>query len=245
MGNSLFRKLFGGVLLAEAGEGEVAGGAGTESAVGGEQQQAAATGTESGKDTDLGAGESDDKGTGTEKTEAELAAEKEAAEKAEKEKKPEQGAPEKYEFTAAEGQTLDADALAVFEPLAKELGLSQENAQKVVDAYASKILPQIQQQQLANWQKTVEGWAETVKADKEIGGDKLTANIGKAQQAMMQFGGDELKQALEETGLGNHPALVKAFVKIGHAMSEDKMLGGGSDGEQLSAAQVLYGNGKK
>ncbi|TAI99813.1 peptidase [Pectobacterium versatile] len=177
---------------------------------------------------------------GAEKTEAEVAAEKEAADKAAKENK-EQGAPEKYEFTAAEGQTLDAEALAVFEPLARELGLTNEQGQKFVDAYASKILPQIQQQQLANWQKTVEDWAETVKADKEIGGDKLTANLGKAQQAVMQFGGEDLKQALQETGLGNHPALVKAFVKIGHAMSEDKMLGGGSNGEQLSAAQVLYG----
>ncbi|GKX40041.1 peptidase [Pectobacterium carotovorum subsp. carotovorum] len=177
---------------------------------------------------------------GAEKTEAEVAAEKEAAEKAAKENK-EQGAPEKYEFKAAEGQTLDAEALAVFEPLARELGLTNEQGQKFVDAYASKILPQIQKQQMDTWQKTVEGWAETVKADKEIGGDKLTANLGKAQQAVMQFGGEDLKQALQETGLGNHPALVKAFVKIGHAMSEDKMLGGGSNGEQLSAAQVLYG----
>ncbi|MEQ9887617.1 peptidase [Pectobacterium zantedeschiae] len=241
MGNSLFRKLFGIVLMAEAGEGEGAGGGGAESAAGGEQQQAAATGTETGKGTEAGQGEGGNKGTGTEKTEAELAAEKEAAEKAEKEKKQGEGAPEKYEFKATEGQDLDADALAAFEPLARELGLTNEQGQKFVDAYASKILPHIQKQQVEAWQKVTDGWAETVKADKEIGGDKLTANIGKAQQAMMQFGGDELKQALEETGLGNHPALVKAFVKIGHAMSEDKMLAGGSDGEQLSAAQVLYG----
>ena len=48
----------------------------------------------------------------------------------------------KYEFTPPEGGELDANALAVFEPIAKELGLSQEQAQKLVDIY-----PQIQQQQ--------------------------------------------------------------------------------------------------
>ncbi|WP_225182159.1 peptidase [Pectobacterium aroidearum] len=232
MGNSLFRKLFGGVLQEEAPADGAAGGGGTPS-------DAPATPPADDKPADAQADKPTDAPKDDDKPKDPPKDEDKKPDKQE-EKKPE-GAPEKYEFKAAEGQTLDADALAVFEPLAKELGLSQENAQKVVDAYASKILPQIQQQQLANWQKTVEGWAETVKADKEIGGDKLTANIGKAQQAMMQFGGDELKQALEETGLGNHPALVKAFVKIGHAMSEDKMLGGGSDGEQLSAAQVLYG----
>jgi hypothetical protein len=37
----------------------------------------------------------------------------------------------------------------------------------------------------------------------------------------VEFGGDELKQVLNESGLGNHPALFKAFAKIGKAMSED------------------------
>jgi hypothetical protein len=45
---------------------------------------------------------------------------------------------------------------------------------------------------------------------------------------------------LNTTGLGNHPDLVKTFVKIGKAMSEDGMVDGSNQG-QLSAAKVLYG----
>lgn len=155
-----------------------------------------------------------------------------------KEQKPE-GAPEKYEFKPAEGQELDTAALEQFEPIARELNLTNEQAQKLVDAYP-KILAGVQQRQAEAWQKQTEGWAETVKADKEIGGDKLTSNLSAAQRALAQFGTPELKEYLEGTGLGNHPELVKAFVKVGKAMSEDGVVTGKESG-QRSAAEVLYG----
>lgn len=171
-----------------------------------------------------------------EKTAEELAAEKaekDAADKAEKDKKP--AAPEKYEFAAPEGQELDANALSVFEPIAKELGLTQEQAQKLVDIY-----PQIQQQQAEAWSKQGEEWREQVKSDKEIGGDKYTANVGNAQKALDQFGSPALREYLETTLLGNHPELVRFFAKVGKAVSEDTMVMP-NNGGQLSTADLLYG----
>ncbi|WP_440493128.1 peptidase [Serratia sarumanii] len=171
-----------------------------------------------------------------EKTAEELAAEKaekDAADKAEKDKKP--AAPEKYEFAAPEGQELDANALSVFEPIAKELGLTQEQAQKLVDIY-----PQIQKQQAEAWSKQGEEWREQVKSDKEIGGDKYTANVGNAQKALDQFGSPALREYLETTLLGNHPELVRFFAKVGKAVSEDTMVMP-NNGGQLSTADLLYG----
>ncbi|ENE0626758.1 peptidase [Klebsiella pneumoniae] len=158
--------------------------------------------------------------------------------KTEKEQKQE-GAPEKYEFTAAEGVDLDTEALKDFEPVARELNLTNEQAQKLVDAYP-KIMAGVQQRQADAWQAQTEEWAATVKADKEIGGDKLTANLGVAQRALDTFGTPELKEYLNGTGLGNHPELVKAFIKVGKAMSEDGMVTGKESGHR-SAAEVLYG----
>ncbi|EPM8368375.1 peptidase [Enterobacter hormaechei] len=151
-----------------------------------------------------------------------------------------EGAPEKYEFKPVEGQELDTAALEQFEPIARELNLTNEQAQKMVDLYGTKIMPMVQQQQAEAWQKTTEQWAADVKADKEIGGDKLTTNLSAAQRALDLFGTPELKEYLEVTGLGNHPDLVKTFVKIGKAMSEDGMVDGSNQG-QRSAAEVLYG----
>lgn len=153
-----------------------------------------------------------------------------------KEQKPE-GAPEKYEFKAGEGVELDTEALKDFEPVARELNLTNEQAQKLVDAYP-KILAGVQQRQAEAWQSQTEQWAADVKADKEIGGDRLTANLSAAQRALEQFGDPELKEYLDSTGLGNHPALVKAFIKVGKAMSEDKVVTGGheSGGSDLISA---------
>ncbi|WP_154058962.1 peptidase, partial [Pseudescherichia vulneris] len=160
-------------------------------------------------------------------------------EKKQEEKKPE-GAPEKYEFKTTEGQELDTAALEQFEPIARELNLTNEQAQKMVDLYGTQILPMVQKQQAEAWQKTTEQWAADVKADKEIGGDKLTANIGVAQRALETFGTPDLKEYLNASGLGNHPELIKVFVKVGKAMSEDGMVTGKESG-QRTAAEVLYG----
>lgn len=146
-------------------------------------------------------------------------------------------APEKYEFKTAEGQELDAEAVKAFEPIAKELNLSNEQAQKLVDVYGSKIMPKLVEQQAAQWQQQIEQWAEQVRADKDLGSD---ASIGAAQKAMDKFGSPELKQYLNETGLGNHPELVRIFANIGKAMSEDGLVTGNSGGAK-SAADVLFG----
>ncbi|EJD6581915.1 peptidase [Providencia rettgeri] len=156
-------------------------------------------------------------------------------------KKPVSTAPEKYEFTAGEGQELDKEAVAAFEPIARELGLSNEQAQKIVDVYGSTIIPQLVKQQANEWQKQITGWAETVKADKDgLGSDE---SIGNAQKALDQFGSPELKSYLVETGLGNHPELVRVFSKIGKAMSEDGFVSGSSENAR-SAADVLFGDSK-
>lgn len=179
-----------------------------------------------------GAKPAEDKPADGQKQEGDKPAEKKESDKPE-------GAPEKYEFQAAEGVELDTEALKEFEPVAREMNLTNEQAQKLVDVYP-KILAGVQQRQAEAWQQTTEQWAADVKEDKEIGGDKLLSNLSAAQRALDQFGTPELKEYLNTTGLGNHPDLVKTFVKIGKAMSEDGMVTGGNDG-QRSAAEVLYG----
>jgi len=211
----------------EGGDGGGAAPAATDAPAGGAASDDAASG-------DKPAGEEK---PATEKTAEELAAEKaekDLADKAEKDKKP--VAPEKYEFAAPEGQALDANALAVFEPIAKELGLTQEQAQKLVDIY-----PQIQQQQAEAWSKQIADWGEQVKADKEIGGDKFNASVGLAQRALDQFGNPELREYLNASGLGNHPALVRFCARVGKSMAEDSFVMP-NQGGQRSAADILYGN---
>ena len=163
----------------------------------------------------------------------------EAAAKAAEEAAKAAGAPEKYEpFTAPEGTALDAAVMTEFETAARELNLPQGAAQKLID----KMAPVMAKQQTAQLEQLRTDWAAASTADKEFGGDKLTENLGFARKAMDTFGTPELKTMLNETGLGNHPDVVRFMVRAGKAISEDRIVTGGAPASaNRSAAEVLYG----
>jgi len=154
------------------------------------------------------------------------------------EEKGKEGPPEKYEFTAPKGITLDPAALEAFEPLAKELGLSQEAAQKVVNLQASLVKAQADAAL-----KQQADWIQAVKADKEIGGQNFATALRHANTALNKFGGEPLVAALQQLGIANHPELVRAFARVGKDMGEDTVhQPGSSPGGPRDLAKILYPN---
>jgi hypothetical protein len=137
----------------------------------------------------------------------------------------EPAAPESYDLKMPEGVELDQAAAAEFTEIAKELKLDQAAAQKLADVGAKMV-----QRQVEAHAKLVESWAEQVKTDNEIGGDKLAENLGVARKALEAFGTPELRDVLNATGLGNHPEVIRAFYKVGKAISEDRFVGGAPKG---------------
>ena len=124
--------------------------------------------------------------------------------------------PEKYEFKLPEGIQVDTEALTAFEPIAKELGLSQEAAQKLVDLQVAAAARSVEAQKAQAAQ-----WFNDVKADKDLGGQNFTTTAKNTVAAMDRFGDQALKDLLNTTGLGNHPAFVRWASKVGAAMAED------------------------
>ena len=198
------------------------------------EQETGAQETEETTTGQAGEGENGDKGEGTGEEGSD------AGEKGEGEDKPE--VPEKYEWNKPEGfeGELDEAALESFEPLAKELGLTQEQADKLVGIHAES-LQKAHQQAAEQHSRQMEAWTKELRNDPEFGGAAFDGNIKSAQKAVEQFGSEGLKEALEETGLGNHPALVRTFAMIGKAISEDGFVSGGKSGGARSAADIFYG----
>lgn len=58
--------------------------------------------------------------------------------------------PEKYELTAPEGTELDSKAVELFEPVARELGLSNDRAQKLAGLWP-QLQEQIQNRRAESW----------------------------------------------------------------------------------------------
>lgn len=111
-------------------------------------------------------------------------------------------------------------ALDEFKGLAKELGISAQAAQKLVDFQAKHELARAQaaEQQQATW-------AEALKTDKEIGGAQFEANGQLARKAMLRFATPELRTFLNDSGMGNHPELVRLMYRVGKAIGEDSIAG--------------------
>jgi hypothetical protein len=150
------------------------------------------------------------------------------------------GAPEKYEFKAPEGTTFNDAVLVAYSEVAKELNLPQEAAQKVLD----KVGPVLAAQQSEAFKQVNDGWIGASKSDKEFGGDKLDENLAIAMKARDAFGTPELTKLLNETGLGNHPELIRAFYRAGKAISSDRFVpaGAGNAGGKGGDARTLYPN---
>lgn len=144
--------------------------------------------------------------------------------------------PEKYEFKVPEGVQLDEAALGQFSEAAKELGLSQEHAQKLVD----KMAPVLANRTVEAVNAASAEWVEAQKTDKEFGGEKLAENLGVARKAMEAFASPELVTLLNQTRLGNHPEVIRAFYRMGKAISEDTFVSGNPGQAAKDPASVLF-----
>ena len=157
-----------------------------------------------------------------------------------------QGAPEKYEFKAPEGKEFDAEIIGNFSEIAKELNLTQDAAQKLVEAMG----PKIAERQLAQVEAIRNEWAQQSQVDKEFGGDKLNENMAVAKKALDSFGTPELRTLLVQSGLGNNPEVIRFMYRAGKAISEDTFVGSspGAGGKPTgpqdfnAKAAALYSN---
>ena len=171
--------------------------------------------------------------------EQKAAAEKEAAAKV---------VPKTYaEFKLPEGVKLDEALLKEGAPLFKEAGLTQDGAQKFVDFYAKQRAQDLVNQRQA-WGDFQAGWVKEAKADAEFGKDKFDASMGTVRKAITTFAKTpaEVKavdEALNLTGAGNNPAILRLLYRAGLAVGEDKISAGGQPAfDKKDAASVMFPN---
>lgn len=145
------------------------------------------------------------------------------------------------EFKLPEGVTADTESLKPATELFAETGLSQDQAQKFIDLAMAR--------ETAAAHKSVQAfvdlqnqWVSEIKADPDIGGDRLKASLASANRAIDRLDVPGLREALNFTGAGNHPAIVKAFVRLGQMIAEDRFRPSPLARPQVprSPAEVIY-----
>jgi hypothetical protein len=151
------------------------------------------------------------------------------------------------DFKLPEGATIDGESLERATTLFKEAGLPQEQAQKFIDLAVEREQAAAHKgvQAFVDLQSK---WVSEIKADPEIGGASFPASMAAAARAIDRLGVPGLKEALNLTGAGNNPAIVKAFVRLGQMVSEDRFMPGRSarPAAPRSPAETIYdGNPKQ
>lgn len=149
--------------------------------------------------------------------------------------------PATFEFKTPDDVEMAEETLTGVRDLSKELGLDQEQAQKVVDLgsqLSQRWATQLQEQH----DQQVTEWGEQAKADKEIGGDKFEQSLADAKAAYDKFATPELTSFLNESGLGNHPEVIRLFARLNKQVGDDTLVSGQPAPQgPKTQAERLYG----
>lgn len=174
------------------------------------------------------------------------------------EKKAEPGvAPDKYEFKPPEGQKLDDKLIESATPILKELGISQEGAQKLFDLVTSRdAAAAAASDKVMSDMRT--DWRDKVVKDPALGDGKdnlrpeVRANTARALDALGVEAKSKFVEALDLTGAGDNPAVIAAMNAFGKLLGEGTLVAGGrpspggqtqpGKGDSRTPAQRMFPN---
>jgi hypothetical protein len=123
--------------------------------------------------------------------------------------------------------------------LAREMGLNGENANRMLKS----TLALAEKADQAEFEQKTGTWLAQSQNDPEIGGEHFVENIRQANRAMDAYGSYELRQLLDETGLGNHPLIIRLFHNLSKTLKEDGVVKGtATAGGGKSLANRMFPN---
>lgn len=130
--------------------------------------------------------------------------------------------PAKYEFKLPEGMTLDEESMKAVEPIFKELGLDNAQAQKLVD-----LQNQLTKEAQTKHEQAFDRYVEDLKVEaKTFFGVKLPEVMRNVARARDQFIHKELQDKLNISGLSNDKDVLVFLDKLGRTVGEGKFVEG-------------------
>ena len=158
--------------------------------------------------------------------------------------------PESYVFDSVElpeGMTVDQGLVESMSPVFKDIGITQEQANKLAVAWAQRADADNAASTAASAEfkkATQDTWVSALKADPEVGGpggDDYERNTKLAAQFVSTYGDKEFKDFLETSRMGNHPSMVRMMLKAAKAagLNEDDIGGAGEPGSKAETPLSL------
>lgn len=125
-----------------------------------------------------------------------------------------------------EGFEWQEDIQRGFLDAVHKAGLNNHQAQEIVGWYE-------------NWQRDIGIQSDRLLGEAETTlrsewGPNYEGNISLASRAVAKVGGEPLQKLLDETGMGNHPDMIRAFTRVGRVLAEDNIITASVDGAATS-----------
>ena len=153
-----------------------------------------------------------------------VAADKVAKEAADAEAKKNKVPVDLTDMKLPEGFKANPEVLADLTKLVNEHGLSKETAEALAPVGA-KIAENAVKRINDGYADIRSGWRDEVAADPVLGSKEQMAI---ADAGLEAYGTPGLRKLLDETGIGDHPEVIRAFHKIGKTVKPDGFVKGGS-----------------
>ena len=145
--------------------------------------------------------------------------------------RPEQ--PQGYNFDEIVGDDPEG-TLDGYKEFAHHHGLTQSQAESILNLYGEIQEDESREYQEAQRQLDINGQIELQKE----WGKNFDGKMDMASRAFAEFSTPELQKMMDETGLGNHPEMLRIFAKVGERLGEDSLIvGAGLGANQMSPEQ--------
>ena len=129
----------------------------------------------------------------------------------------------KYELKAPEKSLLPAAHAEKIVSLAKERGLSNEQAQAVYDAESAHFKEYVDTAIKAEQEKVTK-WKDELVKDPLFAGEKLAEYNTGATELLNKYGDAELMKLLQDSGFAYHKSVARFLQKISKASAPDKIV---------------------
>ena len=144
------------------------------------------------------------------------------------------------EIKVPEGFVVDESVSKPFVEIVNKFGLPRDAVAELVTLQAN-AMKAASETSTQVWDKMQEDWTKAVKADPDIGGEKLAPALGKIAQLIDHYKIPELRTALDMTGAGNNPHVIKFLHAIASDLGEGKFVNPNTPAAGTkTTAELLY-----
>lgn len=116
---------------------------------------------------------------------------------------------------------------------------AQERATALINLQA-EVMTAASEASSAAWTSMQDQWRDEVKADAEVGGDKMQPTLDSINRLVSEYGSKELVDVFGLTGAGNNIHMIKFLSKISGVLTEGGYATGTPASSETTAAQRMF-----